>query len=154
MLDRNDPLKSDYAARNVARNLRATLRALQRIGFDRTKSVLDVGGGGGGSLVPYMLAGLAANSLAVADKDADSGQEIATRFPGVQFFHGDAEKLPIADRSYDLVTASGMLYQITDEAKAKRIASEMRRVCRGYVLVNDWSFRLPRLQEGRSITTR
>jgi len=153
-MKRNDPLQNTYAAKSAARNITATLLALGRIDFNRDKSVLDVGGGGGGSLLPYMLAGVAAENLAVADADEAAGREIGPRFPGVRFYGCDAERMPMADNSFDLVTASGVLYQITDETKAKRVASEMRRVCRGHILVNDWSLRVPRLQAGRGITKR
>jgi ubiquinone/menaquinone biosynthesis C-methylase UbiE len=61
------------------------------------------------------------------------------RFPGVRFLTGDARSMPFASNSFDLVFSSTVFYQIIDDQIAAGIAREMRRVCRGHIVVREWT---------------
>lgn len=49
---------------------------------------------------------------------------------------GDALRLPVADRSVDVVTCSQALHHFFDD-DARRLVAELHRVARGYVVVSD-----------------
>jgi ubiquinone/menaquinone biosynthesis C-methylase UbiE len=59
--------------------------------------------------------------------------------PDIIFSLGDAEDLKgIADNSFDIVTASFVLHGVKEDRRRK-ILSEMKRVTRKYVVINDFS---------------
>jgi SAM-dependent methyltransferase len=71
----------------------------------KNRRVLDVGCGRGGTLYtmntffqPAFMAGLDLSSSAIGFC------HVAHRWPGVSFLEGDAERLPFADNSFDVVT--------------------------------------------------
>jgi ubiquinone/menaquinone biosynthesis C-methylase UbiE len=151
---RNDPLRNAFAARSIGSNTLAMVEAMQRAGFKVGMTVLDVGGGSGGSLVPFMQVGCPAGDLTCFDANPRCGEDIAWRFPGVHFVQGDATSLPFPDQHFDIVTSSGVFHEAEpDPDKVRAITAEMRRVCRGHLLINDWSFRMP-WQKDRSAINR
>jgi SAM-dependent methyltransferase len=92
----------------------------------RGKRVLDVGCGAGTDLVRFARAGasvtgidLAASSIALAR------QNFALEGLQAHLLVGDGEKLPFADRRFDLVYAHGVMQYTTDAASLVR---ECRRV--------------------------
>ena len=151
---RNDPLRNAFASRTIGVNTLAMVEAMRRIAFKLGMTVLDVGGGGGGSLGPFMQVGCPSGDLTCFDANPKCGVEIARRFPGVNFVQGDATALPFPDRHFDVVTSSGVFHEAeVDPVKVRAITSEMRRVCRGHLVINDWSFRFPH-QKNRVAITR
>ena len=141
--DRNDILRNPEVAFQALASKAALYRALGRIGFQHTKNVLDVGGGAGGSLVPFMEIGCVASSLTSIDVRPDRAVEGRERFPGVDFRTGDAREMPFPDGAFDVVYASGLFLQITDEKIASSIGRDMRRVCRGHIVIMDWALSRP-----------
>lgn len=118
----NAPLR-DIAVRLVAP--RAGLR------------VLDVGCGTGTQLQRYVdagceVAGVDASPAMLDRARARLGEDADLRL-------ADAEHLPFEDRSFDIVTATLVLHELTPEARS-RVAREMRRVLRdgGRVVVVDF----------------
>lgn len=90
------------------------------------EDILDVGCGPG-----TFLGRLASNGhrakLVGLDYSAGMVEQASRDFPDVQFQQGDAQALPFADASFDLVTARHMLYHVPDVLAALR---EARRVLR------------------------
>jgi len=135
--DRQHPLNREVLLQRAANEI-ALFRVLGAINFDKDQTVLDVGGGGGGTLVPFVGIGCPALTLTCLDI-RDGSAELAQRLPGVPFHHCDAQKMPFPDRHFDLVCAFTMFHQLRDDVAAPRIAAEMRRVCRGHIVIADWA---------------
>lgn len=72
--------------------------------------------------------------------------------PQVNFTCGDATQLDWPDGSFDIVTASTMFIQILNDDLAQRIAAEMTRVSRRWILVIDWCYGDPRTSIYRAVT--
>ncbi|WP_344657302.1 class I SAM-dependent methyltransferase [Catenulispora subtropica] len=86
-------------------------------------ALLDVGPGTGSFL--GRLAGRDA-PLTALDHSAEAASACAA-VPGVRAVRGDAQRLPFADGSFDVVTARHMLYHLDDPGSA---VAEARRVLR------------------------
>ena len=103
------------------------------------KRVLDVGTGTGAWA--DMFVGKQAEEVYAVDlsqKMLDEGQK---KHPEITFLLGDAENLAgLADNSFDIVTASFVLHGVKEDRRRK-ILSEMRRVSRKHVVINDFSGR-------------
>lgn len=97
-------------------------------------SVLDVGTGTG--IFAEAFAPLAAR---VAGLDADAGLLERARglVAGVEFLEGVAERLPFADRSFDLAFLGHVLHETDDPAEALR---EAGRVAVLRVAVLEWPY--------------
>jgi ubiquinone/menaquinone biosynthesis C-methylase UbiE len=99
---------------------------LDLAGLGGDEAVLDVGCGNGsylGALAQRQHGGL------VVGMDLSPGMLAAagTRSPGARLMLGDAQTLPFADGSFDVVLAMHMLYHVPDRALGIR---ELRRVMR------------------------
>jgi ubiquinone/menaquinone biosynthesis C-methylase UbiE len=150
--DRNNPLNPAVVFQSAANQV-ALYRALAFIGFRTGETVLDVGGGAGGSLAPFMALGCPANTLTSVDV-RDNSAEAARRFPGLSFIHADASDLSrFPDRSFDVVYSSTAFYQMPREIQPK-VAAEMRRLARRAVIVADWTFALPRQADKLGVTRK
>lgn len=103
----------------------------------RGGTVLDVACGGGYLLMEAERAGLEAHGIDIAQAAIDRAKTFA---PKSILVRGDAEALPYADASFDVVTCLGSLEHFLDPPKA---LEEMRRVLkpdgRAVVVVpNQW----------------
>jgi SAM-dependent methyltransferase/glycosyltransferase involved in cell wall biosynthesis len=109
------------------------------------KEVLEIGGGLGTDLAQF-----AANGARVTDVDLSAGhlelarKNLMLRGLSGAFVHHDAEDLPFADNTFDLVYCNGMLHHTPNTA---RVVDEIRRVLkpegRAIVMVyaqNSWHF--------------
>lgn len=132
----------------------ALYRALGRIGFRAGQTVVDIGGGSGGSLVPFMELGCPADTLTSVDSYAPNAEAGRRRFPGVTFHNCDGGSTPLPRASADVVFASTVFCPILDDAIACRIGQEMRRIVKpsGHILVRDWSIGDPRKRNFRAMT--
>lgn len=103
---------------------------------------LDVGCGPG-ALVRH-LSGLACLAFGL-DADPSALARARDLAPGLSFCAGDARALPFSAASFDLVTATNVLFLLPDPLAALR---EMARVCRpgGWVAVLNPSPRLSRAE--------
>lgn len=103
---------------------------LERLGI---KSVAEVGCGTGRSMG---WLGERDKSLDLVGIDPSAGLlEIARkRLPHARFERGHGERLPLADRSVDLVIASGIMHHVDSPAE---VIQEMFRVTRKGILISD-----------------
>jgi len=125
------------ARRELARELLLKYRGrlLAATGAPAAPRILDVGCGGGATLVEVSPVGTAIG----VDRSAEALRLSRSRgdFPLIR---GDAERLPLADRSVDVVTALDVLEHIRDDRAA---VAEVARVVRpgGLVIVTVPAYR-------------
>lgn len=112
---------------------------MERSGLDITASqVLDVGCAQGYGLRPFLLAGFRLDQLHGIDLFADRVEYGKELTPGMDLRVGDATVMPYEDQSFDLVCEQFCFCHIpSDEAKVK-IAREMMRVSKRYIIIHDW----------------
>jgi ubiquinone/menaquinone biosynthesis C-methylase UbiE len=104
-------------------------------------SVLDVGTGTGAWAAMYEKHGL--SDIQAVDFAPKMLFESQKKYPNIKFSIGNAEELSeFPDQSMDIVTASYVLHGVTSEKRAKML-SEMSRVARKYVIINDFIGKTP-----------
>lgn len=153
--DRNDILRNPGVLFQVLALQKSVVQALRTLPIQRSWSVLDVGCGGGSSLIQFLSYGFPASALHGIDIVPERIEEARKRLPGVVLTCGDASKLDYAAGSFDLVLESTMFVQLTDEHLARDIAAEMIRVTRPghYIMLIDWRYR-GRFVEYRALSDR
>jgi ubiquinone/menaquinone biosynthesis C-methylase UbiE len=110
----------------------------QEIGI-KGKKVLDVGTGTGAWA--DMFVRMQAKEVHAVDLSPKMLEQARKKHPEIVFNQGDAENLSdIADKSFDIVTASFVLHGVK-ENRRKRILSEMKRISRKHIVINDFSGR-------------
>lgn len=105
------------------------------LGWGGIDSLLDVGAGTGRTLATIKAA-YPAMQLSGIEPSPELRQASVERWglePG-QIADGDATRLPFADKSFDMVTAFGILHHIKDHGRA---VTEMARVARKGVIISD-----------------
>jgi ubiquinone/menaquinone biosynthesis C-methylase UbiE len=124
----------------------ALYRALGRINFVPGQTVLDVAGGSGGSLTPFLELAAPSDTLTSVDMEAANTEAGRERFPGISFHHCDARDMPFPDASFDIVYASTMFCPINNPEIDRAIGKEMRRVVKsgGHIVIRDWNIGDPR----------
>ena len=105
------------------------------LGYAGVSSLLDVGAGTGRTLSMIREAhpGIELRGIEPTAELRRISVERWGLAPG-QIADGDATKLPFADKSFDLVTAFGILHHIKDHGRA---VSELARVARKGVFISD-----------------
>jgi ubiquinone/menaquinone biosynthesis C-methylase UbiE len=143
---RNDLLRNSEVLFQTIAYDASLVSALRSIKLDSTSAlILDVGCGGGGSLLNFLRFGFIPSQLYGIDILEERILEARYKYPNINWISGDAINMRFADNTFDLVFESTMFVQITDDDLAKRIASEMLRVtkCGGYILLIDWRYSKP-----------
>ncbi len=133
----------------------ALRRAIYRTGLEpTTATTLDIGCGGGVSLLQVASLGFALDNLVGIDILEERAALARARLPGARIVCGDARALPWSEPSFDLVTALMTLVPIVDRQVRADIASEMLRVTKpgGYLIVADWLYNRPGSREYRALT--
>lgn len=95
-----------------------------------TSDILDVGCGDGSVLRDLERCGAQPARLSGVDLLPERVQKARDRLPGADIREADAQALPFADGSSDLVLGFTLLSSVLDDGVRRRIASEMRRVAR------------------------
>lgn len=108
-------------------------------GLDMSKAqVLDVGCAQGYGLRPFLLDGFAMEQLHGIDLMADRVERGKYLTPSMDLIQGDATAMPYEAQSFDIVCEQFCFCHVpVDEAKIK-IAAEMMRVSRQFILIHDW----------------
>jgi SAM-dependent methyltransferase len=107
---------------------------LDTAGVRRGTSVLDVGSGLGDLAAAATARGAQATGTDLAEGMLAAARE---RHPGIDFVHGDAERLPFADGAFDAVLAAFVVNHVPNPERA---AAELARVTRrgGRVALAMW----------------
>ena len=120
----------------------ALLRALAYIearGLNvTTAQVLDVGCAQGYGLRPFLLSGFSLSQLHGIDLFKDRVETGLARTPGLDLKAGDATAMPYDSDSFDLVCEQFCFCHVPDDDAKARIAREMARVTRRWILIHDW----------------
>jgi ubiquinone/menaquinone biosynthesis C-methylase UbiE len=101
-------------------------------------SVLDAGTGTGVFAEAFAASGMRVTGV---DVNEELLRLARAAVPGVEFLAADLEKLPLAERSFDLVFLGLVLHETGDPLQALR---EARRVARVRVAILEW----PRRRQG------
>ncbi|MEO8192567.1 MAG: class I SAM-dependent methyltransferase [Gemmatimonadales bacterium] len=141
--DRNDLLgNAEVVFQTFAIDI-ANIAALRRLDLDRSSAkVLDVGCGGGTSLLQFIRLGFDAGNLSGVDTSAERIEQARHLLPAVELRVESADHLAYPDGTFDLVFESTMLGTLSSDVLLKGIAREMIRVTRrgGYVMLADWRY--------------
>jgi SAM-dependent methyltransferase len=148
----HDSLANPAVLFTYQQRCRAILRMLDAHGLLplRETKILDVGCGGGQSLVDFESWGARREHLAGIDLIDSSAQLARVRLcsPGrtADIRTGNAGDLPWADCTFDLVNQSTMFTSILDTALRQAVAREMVRVTRpgGVIIWYDFRMNNPR----------
>ena len=100
---------------------------------------LDVGCGAGQLVIPAARAGIKSTGVDIATNLIARGRDRAKQEGlDAQFDEGDAEQLPYADGSFDVVTS---LFGAMFAPRPEKVASELARICRqgGTLLMANWT---------------
>lgn len=87
----------------------------------RNCAVLDVGCGGGGSLVSLIQWGFEPTNLFGIDIVEDRVRDGKIKLPNINLVHGDASRMDFQKNSFDLVMESTMFIQLTDNSCLKKL---------------------------------
>jgi SAM-dependent methyltransferase len=140
----------------LAERRKLTARVLERQGWvplgDR--HVLEVGSGRGGELAWLRELGAAPKNLAGIDLLPDRVADASRQFPDFEFRTGNAEHLPYADESFDLVLAITVFSSIFEASMAANVAREIVRVLRpgGGLLWYDFRYNSPSNRNVRGVS--
>lgn len=109
------------------------------------RRILEVGCGSGGVLASLVELGAAPEHLTGIDLLADRIADARQRFPHLRFLQGNAEQLPFAAGSFDLVLLFTVFTSILDPAMRRAAAQEAARVLRpgGAVVWYDFRYNNP-----------
>ncbi len=123
--------------RQIEQNYLSSIQTVIRHIDIRNKEVLDVGAGTGAWGKLFLDYGASkVTGMDFAEKMVDVARRT---YPQMDFVHCDAEKMEkIADKSYDIVTASYVLHGVKADRRRK-ILEQMRRVAREYVVIHDFA---------------
>jgi SAM-dependent methyltransferase len=118
--------------------------------------ILEVGCGAGGILAGLVELGAAADRLHGIDLLPDRVARARERFPEIDFRSGNAEHLPYADGSFDLVLLFVVFSSILDPEMKRNVARECARVLRpgGRVLWYDFRYDNPSNRHVRGVRRR
>lgn len=156
-MQRNDLLRNPEVLFQTLAADRATINALHDTGLDPVSStLLDVGCGGGESLWNFLRLGFQPENCCGVDILQERIVMAKAKHPNSRFFYGDASDMTslFESNSFDIVSASTMFVQITDDLLAARIAKEMIRVVKsgGFILISDWRYNKPCSREYAGVT--
>lgn len=101
------------------------------------KRILDVGCGTGELTVRMNLLGFETMGIDVHGRALDLAKILAVEngLPETTFVENNAERLPFAENSFDIVTMFSVLEHVDDQMLINSLLPELKRICRGLVYV-------------------
>jgi ubiquinone/menaquinone biosynthesis C-methylase UbiE len=111
---------------------RALLRLLKQEGLVSLadSKILDVGCGDGGELRRFVGYGANPDNLYGVDLLGERATSAKALNPNIHVLHGNAERLPLCDDSFDMVMQFTMFSSILDRSVRQKVAGEMKRVAK------------------------
>ena len=163
--DRARRLPADYYSPFHPGNLfilqgreRAWLRLLARVGLTELSAcqILDLGCGTGGDLRRFLELGALPENLHGVDLLSERLERARALSPQLHFERADAQELPFAEASFDLVLQSTAFSSIVDPDIRLRVAAEALRVLKpgGVLLWYDMRVTDPRNPDLVPMTSR
>lgn len=144
--DRNSLLHNPEVLYQSLAQEAALVRALQSIDPNPEMAwVLDVGCGGGTTLLTFLRLGFTPDNLYGIDFQDERIAQVREKCPSIHFAYGDATGLEFANDTFDLVHEATMFIHSVDEELSRKIATEMLRVTKpgGHILLCDWRYAKP-----------
>ena len=112
---------------------------VERIPIKPGSRVLDVACGTGNTAIPAARTGAAVTGVDIAPNSLEQARKrAASENVEIRFDEGDAEELPYADHSFDVVlTMFGAMFA----PRPERVAAELMRVCKpgGVIAMANWT---------------
>ncbi|HPO91639.1 MAG TPA: class I SAM-dependent methyltransferase [Victivallales bacterium] len=107
--------------------------------------LLEIGCGSGQWLIEFAMFGFKFANFAGIEIEPRRAKIAMERVPNADIREGDASSLPWPDQSFDIVFQSTVFTSVTDSEKKKKIAGEMKRVCKegGIILWYDFKYNNP-----------
>ena len=101
------------------------------------KRILDMGCGTGELTVRMNLLGFETMGIDVHGRALDLAKILAVEngLPETTFVENNAERLPFAENSFDIVTMFSVLEHVDDQMLINSLLPELKRICRGLVYV-------------------
>jgi ubiquinone/menaquinone biosynthesis C-methylase UbiE len=132
------------------------VEALGALPISKNWKVLDVGCGGGGSLLHFLDSGFAPSGLFGIDIIPERIQEGKERYPNLNLICGDASRMDYNSDYFDIVIESTMFVLLTDDTLSQKIADEMIRVVKtsGYLMLIDWRYSYYGSTEHKALSRR
>jgi ubiquinone/menaquinone biosynthesis C-methylase UbiE len=131
------------------------LNAVRRHGFDSlvSKTILDVGCGGGGFLSSWLRYGASEQKVHGIDLLRNRIHKARQKTPGVNLFVGSGQYLPFDAASFDIVMQSTLFTSVLDPGIREDIGQEMLRVLKkdGIIIWYDFRFSNPGNPDVRGI---
>lgn len=123
----------------VERVVRETLPAMEQL------AVCDVGCGRGADLQRWQSLGVPADGLYGTELSAERAEVARRAVPGGTIADVSGFRIPFADASFDVVTATLVLSSVLDRARRRDLLREMWRVARpgGLLAIYDFRVRKP-----------
>ena len=118
------------------------------------RKVLEVGSGTGRELAWLLEVGANPSRLLGIDLLPDRVESARRAYPALEFQVANAEHLPFADQSFDLVLAITVISSILDAGMAANVAAEINRVLRpgGALLWYDFRYDNPSNRDVRGVS--
>ncbi len=121
-------------------------------GVENTR-FLEIGCGNGQWLAEFQTFGFMPCNLAGIELDPKRARSAKDRIVGADIREGNADNLQWGDGTFDVVFQSTVFTSVKDANTRKKIASEMKRVCKkdGFILWYDFTFDSPKNPDVRGI---
>ncbi len=106
---------------------------------------LEVGSGNGQWLCEFSSFGLLTSNMSGIELSKERCETAKKRVPSAEIVCGDASLLPWSDDHFDIVFQSTVFTSVKSHETRKKIASEMKRVCKkdGFILWYDFIYNSP-----------
>ncbi|HKH97541.1 MAG TPA: class I SAM-dependent methyltransferase [Candidatus Sulfotelmatobacter sp.] len=112
---------------------------VERLGIQSGAELLDVACGTGNSAIPAAKAGAKVTGVDIATNLLEQAKKrAADEQLDIRFEEGDAEELPYADQSFDVVLS---MFSAMFAPRPERVAAELLRVCKpgGRIAMANWT---------------
>jgi ubiquinone/menaquinone biosynthesis C-methylase UbiE len=118
--DRNDVLKNTGVLFQSLAFQKSVTEALRTLPISRGWNILDVGCGGGESLLQFLTFGFPPSCLYGIDIQQERIHEAKEKLPNMNFVCGDAAQMNYESGYFDMVMESTMFIQLTDDELAQK----------------------------------
>jgi ubiquinone/menaquinone biosynthesis C-methylase UbiE len=139
----------------IQRRQRIIRKILAENGIEPEKtSLLEIGCGNGQWLAEFQTFGFMPQNLAGIELDEERASKAAQRVKEADVRQGNGVELPWDDNSFDIVFQSTVFTSVLDDEARKKIADEMKRVCKkdGFILWYDFAYNNPKNPNVRKVS--